>query len=200
MGDAIQAPRLVGPDVTMVYTPAQWLSPNLGTLQSRIVRLAIASVLTMEDPPGSNRGPEVEPLLRWAGVPQDLIARGAGYWCCAWATRVWADAGAEVMKTASCANLLAWGQATGRFSRHVASEGAFVLYAHDKAQPTHANHVGIIARVRPLVASIEGNTTVEGRGDERNGTAVAAKLVTERSPANPAGDPVLGYVHVYPQP
>jgi hypothetical protein len=186
-----------GVDATDSYLPAPWLTPDVGRIRSRIVRSSCAGVLVMEEPPGSNRGPGIEPLLRWAGVPESEIIAGRGYWCAAWAARQWHDAGAEVLRTASCWRLLEWGQRTGRFSRHVPSLGAFVFYAHDAARPGYANHVGVVVRLLPQLASVEGNTTIEGRGDERNGTAVATKLIRENGPG---ADPVLGYVHVFPTP
>lgn len=196
----LAASLVVAPAVS--YLPAQWLPIDAPALESRIVRDAICDVHTWEQPLGSNRGPEIDRWLRWAGVPESVILSGKGYWCMAWGAYRWHQAGAEVLRTASCDAMLAWGRKTGRFSEHVASLGAFVFYGkwlrtatgRQLVSKTDAIHVGLCSRIdvrSGRVGSTEGNTSVEGAALERNGTAVATKLVTPE-------DPVIGYVHVYP--
>lgn len=184
------------------YRPARFLErPGMTEdLPTRIVRYAVCSVHTMEEPLASNRGPEIDAWNRWAGVPESLITAGQGFWCCSWATRMWHDAGAVVKRTGSCDALLAWGRETERFTEHAPSVGAFVLYGkwnpkivgrRELLSKTDAVHVGIVARIKPQIGTVEGNTTVEGSRLERNGTAIATKLLTP-------DDPVIGFVHVYP--
>ena len=185
------------------YRPARWLTHGQpeGSAE-RIVRVAQCCVGMLEEG-GANRGPEIDAWLRWVHYPEDLLQKGLGYWCAAFAARMWYEGGMlDVPKTASCDALLAWGRKTNRFTEHAPSIGALVLYGkwdHPTAalkmrslvSKTDAVHVGIIARVSPAIVSFEGNTTVEGSRLERNGTAVACKLVTPE-------DPVIGFVHVHP--
>ena len=159
---------------------AGWLPRTTPLIQRTIVVMAITQGVGMlEDPPGSNRGPDIDRLNLRAGVPL------GSYWCASWAGAIWQDAGAEVPKGyASCDAWMTWGKATNRWTQHTPAVGSAVLYG----VPGDARHMGIIIRTTPVVLSIEGNTTVEGSAFERNGTAVGLKIVNER-------DPVLGYVH-----
>ncbi len=162
--------------------PCRWLPATVSRQAEIVVREACAALGTLEDPPGTNRGPEIDEWNRRAGVPV------GSYWCAAFAGEMWRRAGVEPPPGyAACDRLMAWGRATGRWTEHVPTLGALVLYG----VPGDARHVGIVVRTAPLVLSVEGNTTVEGSRLERNGTAVALKLVT-------ADDPVLGYVHLTP--
>jgi hypothetical protein len=158
-------------------TTSRWLTG----VEPRVVEAILSardSIGVLEEPPGSNRGPEIDAWNQRAGVP------AGSYWCAAAAGAWWADAGLEVPSGyASCDRWMAWAKQRGRF-HPVPVAGAMVLYG----VPGDARHIGLVIRVSPLILSIEGNTTVEGKGDERNGIAVALKLVT-------AADPVLGYVH-----
>jgi hypothetical protein len=157
---------------------ADWLPSTTPLIQRVIVENAIRSIGTLEDPLGSNRGPEIDKMNLRAGVPL------GSYWCASWAGAIWQDAGAEVPEHyASCDAWLQWGQSTGRFTRHTAAVGCVVLYGSG----TDARHCGVIIRTAPRILSVEGNTSVE-TGFERNGTAVSLKAVNEKSP-------VLGYVH-----
>lgn len=156
----------------------RWLHPDTDVRVIDALLRARDSIGVCEEPPGSNRGPEVDGWNQRAGVPV------GSYWCAAAAGAWWADAGLEVPSGyASCDRWMAWAKERGRFYQ-APIPGALVLYG----VPGDARHIGLVIRVSPLVLSIEGNTTIEGKGDERNGTAVALKLVT-------ATDPVLGYVH-----
>jgi hypothetical protein len=192
-------PGIWDPAIGVMGPVAPWLRPTLPALNQRIVRAAISDLFTWEQPLGSNRGPDIDPLLRWAGVPEALITAGKGYWCAAWACKCWYRAGAKVIRTASCDEIALWARNTGRFSQNVAEEGAMVLYYNAATKnKLDAVHVGIVCRVGEQIGSVEGNTTVEGARLERNGTTVAAKLVRVNEPNPLNNDPLMGFVHLNP--
>jgi hypothetical protein len=156
-----------------------WLPKTTPLMQRVIVERALRSIGMLEEPPGSNRGPDIDALNLRAGVPV------GSYWCASWAGSVWQDAGAEVPNGyASCDRWMEWAKQTNRWTTTTNSPGCAVLYG----KLGDATHIGILVRTSPMILSIEGNTSVEGGGFERNGTAVSLKLVNER-------DPVLGYAH-----
>jgi hypothetical protein len=160
---------------------AWWLPKTLPLMQRIIVERALRDIGMLEDPPGSNRGKDIDTLNDRAKVPH------GSYWCASWAGSVWADAGAEIPAGyASCDMWLAWAKKTNRWTLHTAAPGCCVLYG----VPGDAKHIGIVIRtdIPSMVLTVEGNTTVEGSTFERNGTAVALKVITKH-------DPVLGYVH-----
>lgn len=175
--------------VRQVYEPrppvsAPWLPPDTPELVAKIIRGAIERVAIHEQPLGSNRGPQIDDWNRLAGVSV------GSYWCAAFVAAVWRDAGAALppitpgqSNQADCDSWMRWAKRYGYFSPKPVLGGA-VLYG----VPTDAKHIGIVICTEPgFVASIEGNTTVEGSQLERNGTAVALKLVT-------GNDPVIGFI------
>ena len=163
---------------------APWLPKTLPLIQRVIVENALRCIGALEEPLGSNRGAEIDKWNLRAGVPV------GSYWCASWAGAMWQDAGAEVPKGyASCDAWLFWSRQTNRYTSHTAAPGCAVLYG----KGSDARHIGLIIRTMPLVLAVEANTTVEGAAFERNGTAVALKVVNER-------DPVLGFVHPLPLP
>jgi hypothetical protein len=166
---------------TAITPPCPWLKPGDSAVASLIVREAMAHLGVCEEPPGSNRGPEIDAWNRRARV-----AVGS-YWCASFAGAMWWSAGlVPPPNYASCDVLMQWAKDTGRWSTNVATLGALVLYG----KPGDANHVGIVVRVSPVVLSVEGNTQIDS-GFSRNGIGVGLKMVT-------ATDPVLGYCHVTP--
>jgi hypothetical protein len=131
-----------------------------------------------EEPVGSNTGPFID---GWNAAAH--VALGS-FWCASFVADVYRSCGAALPPgPASCDSWMTWGKEKGAW-RTTPSLGAAVLYG----VPGDAKHIGIIIRVSPQVFSVEGNTTVEGAKFERNGTAVAMKIV------DPKTDPVLGYV------
>lgn len=174
---------------TQVLPIAQQLPRSLDERVRRaIVRAVMDLGAVVEEPLGSNRGPVIDRYLRSAQVPDAVILAGQGYWCAAAVGQWWEDAGLPTPSgRASCDRWMAWARATHRWSSTPAL-GAAVLYG----VPGDARHIGLVVRLDPLVLSVEGNTTIEG-GFDRNGVAVALKVVEPR-------DPVLGYCLPLPRP
>jgi hypothetical protein len=167
--------------VSAPVTLAWWLPPTTPLIQRLIVEKAIKQGVGMlEDPPGSNRGKDIDALNNRAKVPV------GSYWCASWAGSVWADAGAEIPAGyASCDRWMEWAKKTNRWTTHTPAAGCAVLYG----VPGDAKHIGIVIRTTPMILSLEGNSTVEGSKFERNGTAVGLKVVDFEH------DPILGFVH-----
>lgn len=149
----------------------------------RAIEEARRCVGVCEEPPSSNRGPEIDAWNRTAGVPEDWITAGKGYWCASFVTHCWHVAGLTTPAkgaAASCDGWMAWAKQTGRWSSEPVL-GAAVLYG----KPGDASHIGLVVRLSPAVLSIEGNTTLDGYS--RNGELVTLKAVRNAR--------VLGYAH-----
>ena len=170
---------LESPHVLALPERASWL-PGVDAMVANVIERARRHVGVCENPPGSNRGKGIDEWNAAAGVPV------GSYWCASFVGAMWRESGFQVPAGyASCDNWMAWAKETNRWSANVPTLGCAVLYG----RPGDATHIGLVIRTRPLLLSVEGNTTVEGSAFERNGTSVALKLVTER-------DPVLGYCHL----
>jgi len=159
------------------------LGPDVPPLNLAICYRAVADLAICELPPGSNRSGRIDTYNRRAEAPV------ASYWCCAWATAVWEDAGAEVPPhaRASCDVLVEWAMQRGTFHSEPIA-GAIVVYTsgqHLASGALDAVHVGIVVRVTPLLLSLEGNAAFTS--DSRNGEAVLLKEITRAR--------VMGYVH-----
>lgn len=140
----------------------------------------------LEDPPLSNRSPEIDAMCKRWGVPL------GSYWCALLAADVWKDSGAEVPPThgeshpAKCESWRDWALRTGRFS-DTPSLGYAVLYGNHGHEPAH--HIGVaIASIHPIMMDFEGNTS--GAGFSRNGELATLKVVDM--------DRVIGYVSPTP--
>lgn len=155
-------------------------------LCAAIIRAAQSDVPILEDPPLSNRSPEIDAMCEEFGVPL------ASYWCALWMAHVWKKAGAEIPPTrgdshpAKAESWRRWALETGRFSIKPAI-GYGVLYGIGAKEP--ADHVGVaIASVHPILMDFEGNTS--GAGFARNGEIATVKVVDV--------DRVIGYVSPSP--
>ena len=150
----------------MTKASAPWLDASVPARAQRIVRRALADVGLLEMPPGSNRSPRIDEYLRAVGSP--IGSR----WCAAAVAAWWRDAGVRVPSTdaGSCAIWERWGRDRGVW-RAEPSVGCAVLYGSGDV----AVHMGVIARVAPLLLSVEGNTTLTGFGAD--GEAVTLKQV-----------------------
>jgi hypothetical protein len=121
-----------------------WLPRTTPLICRTIVVMAICDVGMLEDPPGSNRGTDIDALNDMAKVPV------GSYWCAAWVGKIWRNAGAQVPAGyASCDHWMAWAKQTGRWTTHTAAPGCAVLYG----VPGDAKHIGIVIRTDPLVLS-----------------------------------------------
>lgn len=158
---------------------AGWLVPgdNCTELQHKIVLRALQDVGITEVPLGSNRGTRIDRYTKRAGSPL------ASWWCAIWAGAVFIDCGALVPRGYA---------ATDNWLPHLTNTpaiGAAVLYGLRKKGPVRADmdahHIGIIARLDPLVLTIEGNRAYAGTSN--NGVAV------DIGPPNRKD--ILGYVH-----
>lgn len=158
---------------------------NEEVLRVLIVERAFRDIGICEVPPGSNRSGRIDAYLRAAHVPESLIQSGRGYWCAAWAGRVWYEAGALVPPNyADCDEWVKFGKARGLW-RKEPCVGAAVLYGI----PGDASHIGLIIRSdRHYLLNIEGNTGANGYS--RNGVMCDMKPVEKTR--------VLGYV--WPKP
>lgn len=150
------------------------------------VERALRDAFLMESPPGSNRSPTIDRYNTRAGAPL-----GSPY-CASAATAWWEDVGLEVPAKgrASCDVLYRWALETGRF-HHAPVIGALLLYGTGK-QPDPAQHVGIVIRLTPILATLEANTSMDGQYN-REGVLFDRRFL-ERLTTRP----VLGFVHPAP--
>lgn len=172
--------------MTLLSLPAErwprdagWLVPgeNCTELGLRIVLRAMRDLGIVETPLGSNRGTRIDAMTARAGLkpPQ--------WWCAIWAGAVFADAGAKVPKGYPLTDC--WlPYVTG-----IPTPGAAVLYGLRKKGPVRADmdahHIGIVARLEPLLLTIEGNRGYAGTTND--GVAVDIGPVLRKD--------ILGYVH-----
>lgn len=151
---------------------------DVGIFQVDLAKRALLDVGILEEPPGSNRGPEIDEYVRAAGSPL------GSFWCACAARAWWYEAGARVPRTnaGNCDAWVSWAKANRLFSLTPVIGAAVIYHAVDNVND--ANHIGVIVRTDVLL-SVEGNTSIGVH--DANGIAVALKRVdTSR---------VLGYVH-----
>lgn len=161
---------------------AAWIArdPAIPALHRAVVFRAWKDIGMLETPLGSNRGPEIDAMTTRYGlpVPKDAKTKEGWWWCAIWAGTVFVDAGAKVPDGyASCDHWL----------EHVRPEpavGAAILYG----VKGDAHHIGVVARLAPLVLTIEGNRGYAGTTN--NGVAVDIGPQMRKD--------VLGYI--WPQP
>lgn len=149
---------------------AGWLSEdNSRPLGRAIVLRAMCDVGILEVPLGSNRGIRIDRYAKRAGSPL------GSWWCAIWAGAVFADCGAVVpVGYASCDSWLPYLTKTPVI-------GAAILYG----VRGDAHHIGIIARLEPMVLTIEGNRGFAG--STNNGLAVDIGPLMRSD--------ILGYFH-----
>lgn len=160
------------------------LPDSLPDINVAIVRRAQQGLPILENPPFSNRSPEIDAMCKRWGVPL------GSYWCALWATTVWADAGADVppidpthnWHPAKSETWRDWALHEGLFTSEP-EIGCAVLYGADGRAP--AEHIGVcIVSLTPIRMDAEGNTSLAGFS--RNGEIATIKQVdTSR---------VIGYV------
>lgn len=117
--------------------------------------LATAAIGVKEDPPGSNRGREVDEYLRNVGLDP---SRGSYPWCAAFVSTMCTAAGAlQLHKSASCANLL-----NLNLDLQLSAPEDGCIFVH--MNPDGHGHTGFVEHVNPdgTLSTIEGNTDPHG--------------------------------------
>lgn len=126
------------------------------------IDFALTNIGVCEDPPGSNRGPEIDRWTKEAGAPL------GSPWCAiaAWKASKTGGLWVPSQDVASCDEWFYQAERKGLCSKTPVI-GARVLYTNGKQVPSgryagrpDAVHIGIIERVSPKLLSIEGNTTL----------------------------------------
>ena len=134
---------------------AGWLDDSNSTeLERKIVERALRDDGINEDPIGSNRGTRIDRYTREAGLTPPV------WWCAVWVGAVFRDCGCLVpVGYPSTDRWLPYLTDTPRI-------GSAILYG----VRGNAHHIGIIARLHPLVLTVEGNRGYAGTTN--NGQAV----------------------------
>lgn len=136
----------------------------------RIVAFAKLDVGKTESPlpPGKpeNWGPYVSGCLAVVGW------KTPAFWCAAFVSKIYKDAGAKSAKSAGCDAWVAWAKKNNLWSKTPAV-GAAILYG----TAADAHHIGIVESIEGnIIKTIEGNTS--GGGFNRNGVGVFNKKTT----------------------
>lgn len=153
---------VAGLNSTLVKRPAEawprvagWLDDSNSTpLERMIVERAMRDDGINEVPLGSNRGIRIDAMTKRAGLKPPV------WWCAIWVGTVFIDCGCLVPADYPATN--AWKQYLVSTPRI----GSAVLYGVGGV----AHHIGIIARLSPLVLTVEGNRGYAGTTN--NGQAV----------------------------
>jgi hypothetical protein len=155
-----------------------WLADHNSTaFQRRIVERAMLDVGILETPLASNRGVRIDAYTKRAGlpIPKNKTTGEGWWWCAIWAGAVLIDSGSYVPQDyAACDSWLPYLDKTPTI-------GSAVLYG----VRGDAHHIGIIARLEPMVLTIEGNRGYAGTTN--NGIAVDIGPMMRRD--------ILGYFH-----
>jgi hypothetical protein len=158
---------------------AGWLHKgNCTPLQQQIIERAFRDVGIQEVPPGSNMGTRIEAMTRRAGLKPPV------WWCAVWAGAVLADCGVPIPRGYAACD--AWIP----YLQDRPTHAAIVLYglrkrnSNGKVISTDAHHIGIVARLEPIMETIEGNRGFAGTTN--NGTAVDINPMNRKD--------VLGYI------
>ena len=101
---------------------------------------------------------------------------GANYpWCCAFIWYIHNEAGVDIKKTASCAELGTWFKNNGKFKTSAPKVGDIVFFKFSGSS-RWTNHVGIVIEVNGnTLTTIEGNTSSDNKGSQNNGGMVAIR-------------------------
>jgi hypothetical protein len=152
----------------------------------KAVDFALLNIGVCEDPPGSNRGPEIDEWCKEFGSPL------GSYWCAISVGKARKVGGLWVPSrdVGSCDEWFWQAEEAGKLASKPVI-GAAVLYTNHKRITTgrYAGrldivHIGLVLRVTPVEQSVEGNTTL-GKYD-RNGYTQTHKEVDKKR--------VAGYV------
>ena len=101
---------------------------------------------------------------------------GVNYpWCCAFIWYIHNEAGVDIKKTASCAELGAWFKNNGKFKTSDPKVGDIVFFKFSGSS-RWTNHVGLVIEVNGnTLTTIEGNTSSDNKGSQNNGGMVAIR-------------------------
>jgi len=142
-------------------------------LLAKALEIAESQNGVLEDPPGSNRGPEVEKYLASAGcVPGDPWCASFVFWCFSEASKS-LNIKNPLIRTGSCIDH--WNRTTGKkISRQNAINNFSLIHPGCIFIIDHGGgkgHTGIVKSVSPgYIQTIEGNTNISG---SREGLGVA---------------------------
>jgi lysozyme family protein len=157
---------LFGSKTVTRYTPAAAKDPLL----MKAIEIAQSQVGVLEDPPGSNRGKEVDEYQRRVGIPPgNPWCAAFVYWCFDQAARA-LKINNPVIKTGGV--LDHWNQAYDNGIRRVTLDQAKedpslvvpgLIFIIDTGSPGGAGHTGLVERVDGgMLVTIEGNTNDVG--------------------------------------
>ena len=152
------------------------LPDSLRDLNRRIIHNVQLRIPILENPPLSNRSPEIDAMCRRFGVPL------GSYWCALLAADVWKDEGASIPPVDDARG---WHPAKAETWRRWALDqrlftttpvhGAAVLYGRDGSHEP-AEHIGAaVASIDPVLMDFEGNTS--GAGFSHNGELATLKPI-----------------------
>lgn len=169
---------------------AGWLVPgyNCTPLGYAVVLRALKDVGILEVPLGTNRGTRIDAMTKRAGLSVSNNPKTPGYWWCAiYVGAVWADCNALVPEQYPAVD--AWlpylrKDADGKISKQPVVGDAIIYGLRKSDGRMDGQHIGIVARITPMVLSIEGNRSFAGTTN--NGVAVDLGPVIRRD--------ILGYV------
>ena len=135
----------------------------------KVIEIAKKYVGVTEYPPNSNN---VIFNTRFYGRE----VSGANYpWCCAFIWYIHNEAGVDIKKTASCAELGTWFKNKGKFKTSAPKVGDIVFFKFSGSS-RWTNHVGIVVEVgNGYIKTIEGNTSSDEKGSQSNGGMVAER-------------------------
>ncbi len=157
------------------------------TFREDALRQAITFRGTTEQPPGSNRGPEIDKWNRDAGAPV------GSYWCCSFQHGMFKLAEFQLPGGASVGALLAAATKNGwKVDRPL--RGDLVCFEFGEGAYAYDDHIGIVERVLALrwngnvfagwIRTIEGNTSAQANltDSQSNGGGVFRRTRWIRSP------------------
>lgn len=140
--------------------------PTVSDKVRRALDFALTNIGVCEDPPGSNRGPEIDAWTREIGSPL------GSYWCAIAVAKARKEGGLWIphFMAGACNE---WVYEAKRFGLVIDEPvaGAAVVYTNHTrilagryVGQLDAIHIGLVLRVTPVLMAIEGNTTL-GRFD-----------------------------------
>ena len=129
----------------------------------------IAKKCVTEYPPNSNK-------VQFNTSFYGREVSGSAYpWCCAFIWYIHNEAGVDIKKTASCAELGTWFKNKGKFKTSSPNVGDIVFFKFSGSS-RWTNHVGIVVGVgNGYIKTIEGNTSSDEKGSQSNGGMVAER-------------------------